>query len=218
MSEHFGFDAEGPDEGFPGDGPHSWGADDPDSHDLGHDPLAEGLDGGADPDGHDPGLDGGADPFGFDHDPGAGQSELTDEGDVHGDLPDSGPGEDGFGHPSPDSHHDGVAAAIPENAGGHEVAAFGLDPDPSATDGDLSYPPPLDVDVVPTDGLDWVDPGLLGSETDAGPHFAVAHPDELLASVHSADGGDGEPTWEAMHASDDPATRALAAFWDPLSR
>jgi len=80
------------------------------------------------------------------------------------------------------------------------------------------YPPQLDVTISPADGQDWVDPGLLGADVDSEPVVPpdYAPPEELLASLHTADGSDAPATWDAMATSDDPAVRALATFWRDL--
>jgi hypothetical protein len=66
------------------------------------------------------------------------------------------------------------------------------------------FPPHLEVDVVPSDGLAWIDPHLLG-----GPE-SVAVPDlGAVAALHDLQATEGaDPT-----RSDDPAIRALARFW-----
>jgi hypothetical protein len=66
------------------------------------------------------------------------------------------------------------------------------------------FPPHLEVDVVPSDGLAWIDPHLLG-----GPE-AVAGPDPgAVPALHDLQAAEGaDPT-----RSDDPAFRALARFW-----
>lgn len=82
------------------------------------------------------------------------------------------------------------------------------------------FPPPLDLDVVPPDGSDWVDPGLLGEPSaewgagvDPAPFVAMDDPHALLADLHAADLAEGEPSWDALAGSDDPAIRALALHW-----
>jgi hypothetical protein len=113
------------------------------------------------------------------------------------------------GHPVQDPHS---ADELPESLLGHEPADSGADHI------DDVYPPHLEVAISPTDGQEWVDPGLLGDdhgdlEQEQGPSMASS--DELLGSLHAVDGSDGEPSWDAAHNSDDPAVRSLAAFWDP---
>lgn len=73
--------------------------------------------------------------------------------------------------------------------------------------------PRLEVSVTPADGLDWVDPDLLGRAAMPDVSVPVASAEELLADLQAA--GDGDDTWESAAASDDPAIRALAAHWRP---
>jgi hypothetical protein len=82
------------------------------------------------------------------------------------------------------------------------------------------FPAPLGLDVSPSDGQPWVDPDLLGADSpdpDGGelepPGPPPDPPAALLADLHAADGGDGPAAASALAASDDPAVRALAAFW-----
>lgn len=93
-------------------------------------------------------------------------------------------------------------------------------PEPAPSHDDDSFPPHLEVSIMPTDGRDWVDPALLGADldTDLGHEPSAAPyalPEELLGALHAADGSGGEPSWESLRASDDPAIRALAALWHP---
>ncbi|HEX3816583.1 MAG TPA: hypothetical protein VHX59_27385 [Mycobacteriales bacterium] len=125
------------------------------------------------------------------------------------------------GHPDDAADHTAdphTADELPESLLDHPDAGH-LDAESAAED---VYPPHLDVTISPTDGQEWVDPGLLGDghldlqeNLDHGSGPSMASPDELLGSLHSADGSEGEPSWEAAHNSDDPAVRSLAAFWDP---
>lgn len=78
-----------------------------------------------------------------------------------------------------------------------------------------AFPPHLDLDVVPADGLSWVDVDLLGDAT-AVPTAPLVLPDSpqaLLADLHREDGADGAPSWQTVAESDDPAVRALTLFW-----
>jgi hypothetical protein len=54
-------------------------------------------------------------------------------------------------------------------------------------------------------GLDvgGLDPGVPATDP----------PDLLLADLHAADGGDGPASATGLAGSDDPAIRALAAYW-----
>jgi len=109
------------------------------------------------------------------------------------------------GHTADDPH---TADELPESLAGEHTEVAPVEE---------AYPPHLDVAISPTDGQEWVDPGLLGGEIDHEPVAHLAPPAELLDSLHAADGGDGEPSWDAAHNSADPAVRSLAAFWHPTS-
>lgn len=81
------------------------------------------------------------------------------------------------------------------------------------------FPPALEVDVLPADGGPWVDPDLLGRPDDwtadpSGPDLVppTDPPAALLSDLAAAD-GDPAAGWDELHASDDPAVRALAAHW-----
>jgi hypothetical protein len=128
------------------------------------------------------------------------------------------------------------AAADP---GGHDVHAGSgpaAEPGESVVDGSgpaappqpvdaMSFPPLLDLDVTPSDGQPWVDPGLLGTDVaglaepggDPASGLALDPPADppaaLLADLHAADGGAGPATSGALAESGDPAIRALAAYW-----
>jgi hypothetical protein len=71
--------------------------------------------------------------------------------------------------------------------------------------------------MTPADGGPWVDPDLLG---DGGPDLLdldqPTHdtPAALRDDLAAADGDPGAD-WSALRASDDPAIRTLAAFWQP---
>ena len=89
-------------------------------------------------------------------------------------------------------------------------------PEPVPHGAESPFPPALDLDVTPADGQPWVDPSLLGADHDPGPPLAepTDPPAALLADLHAADGGGDEPASAAsLAASDDPAIRALAAYW-----
>lgn len=110
--------------------------------------------------------------------------------------------------------------AHPAETPADDMAADDALPEHAPSDHDDSFPPHLEVSIMPTDGRDWVDPGLLG--VDSGVDLAhepgsapYAAPEELLGALHAADGSGGEPSWESLRASDDPAIRALAVLWHP---
>jgi hypothetical protein len=82
-----------------------------------------------------------------------------------------------------------------------------------------SFPPALELDVLPADGGPWVDPDLLGGPGDwtadpSGPDLVppTDPPAALLSDLAAAD-GDPDAGWDEVHGSDDPAVRALAARW-----
>ncbi len=184
-----------------------------------HEPFGFGDDGLG---GHESGF--AHDPFDADHgfhDSGLDNSSL-DGGLGHDNLEASDLGHetyehDDFGHVADHEQTDPhteteLPESLAESAGADHLVA-----------GDDTYPPHLDlteVTVSPADGQEWVDPGLLGGEhtdVDLDQSAPAASPEELLDSLHSADGSEGEPSWDAALNSDDPAVRSLAAFWHPES-
>jgi hypothetical protein len=72
------------------------------------------------------------------------------------------------------------------------------------------FPPALDVEARPAGGA-WTDPRLIGARPvqEAEP----ADPVEAYRADLAAADGDPEAGWAALHGSDDPAIRALAARW-----
>ena len=93
-------------------------------------------------------------------------------------------------------------------------------PEFAAPPDEAPFPPELHLDVAPADGQPWADPALLGTEPADGvlaqaeePADPADSPDALLADLHTADGGDGSASASALAASDDPAIRALTAYW-----
>jgi hypothetical protein len=118
----------------------------------------------------------------------------------------------GIGHDSQPEH----PAEPAEWAGAELPESVVDDPEPGAPGAELPFPPALELDVTPVDGQPWVDPELLGGDhplEPAGPE-PVDPPAALLADLHAADGGGDEPaSAEALAASDDPAIRALTAYW-----
>ncbi|HEY9472579.1 MAG TPA: hypothetical protein VIS06_01875 [Mycobacteriales bacterium] len=108
-------------------------------------------------------------------------------------------------------HPTGIAVG-----GAVDAGDFGFDSGPESSVGmDVSlFPARLELDVVPSDGHDWVDVDLLGDPA-AGSLTAgwFDPPQELLADLHRLDGGDGTPSWQAVTESDDPAVRALGLRW-----
>lgn len=110
-------------------------------------------------------------------------------------------------HPTGTTVSGAVDAGDPGFGGGPEVTV-GVDVS--------MFPAALDLDVVPSDGQDWVDVDLLGNPP-AGSLTPVRldPPGELLADLHRLDAGDGTPSWQAVAGSDDPAVRALGLRWRP---
>jgi hypothetical protein len=173
----------------------------------------------------DPGADGAghadgdphayaADPDGAHHGPATGdEADGTAHGLAtgHADA-DAGGSETAAGADSgPDGpEHHGVTDGVDGVDGG---GPWGLAQPVDAHD----FPPHLDLDVVPADGLAWVDVDLLGDPTalPADPLVVPDSPQALLADLHAQDGADGAPSWAAVTGSDDPAGRALALFWQP---
>lgn len=111
----------------------------------------------------------------------------------------------------------------PEDHGALPADEISLEPEPAADAAGFD-PPMLEVSISPADGQDWVDPGLLGGAAgdagdvgDLGPEPAAlyAAPDDLLSSLHAAEGSDTGADWDSLAGSDDPAVRALAEFWRP---
>jgi hypothetical protein len=115
-----------------------------------------------------------------------------------------------------DHHHEPIDDPVPADADHQLVDDIGtlpaeeIAPEPEAAGVE---PALYEAPFSPADGQDWVDPGLLGGGT--GPFAEFAPPDELLSSLHAADGSDAAPDWDALCASDDPAVRSLAQFWRP---
>lgn len=125
---------------------------------------------------------------------------------------DTGHGPVGPGHHGDDlGRHDPAVGPPPGPLGTPGVA----DPDGVATGVEGSpFPAMLDLDVLPSDGRDWVDVDLLGDPAPgSGAVLRFDPPARLLADLHRIDGGDGTPTWSAVAGSDDPAVRALALRW-----
>jgi hypothetical protein len=110
-------------------------------------------------------------------------------------------------HPTGTTVSGAADAGDPGFGGGPEVTV-GMDVS--------MFPAALDLDVVPSDGQDWVDVDLLGNPP-AGSLTPVwlDPPGELLADLHRLDAGDGTPSWQAVAGSDDPAVRALGLRWRP---
>lgn len=111
----------------------------------------------------------------------------------------------------------GHPGADPVYAMGH----VGADPDAVADVASLGelFPPPVDVGALPepVDGFPWIDPASLGDAVSVAPlHMMRPDPAELAAYA-GVDVPDGDPddtdVWQRLAAVDDPATSALARFW-----
>jgi hypothetical protein len=75
------------------------------------------------------------------------------------------------------------------------------------------FPPALDVGDLPepVDGFPWVDTAVLGAGDphDDAPELEPVGAEELAAYA----GQDPDSSWETLAGSDDPATAALARWW-----
>ena len=215
---------------------HGW----PDfSHSEGHDEHGGGHDAG----GHDEPVGGADSPFADDlfahHDEGS--HDFDDDADAHvgGNELDAGheagpgheadPGHELGGHELGGGHDTTPAGDDQHEAGldvtdGHGMGPVGADPDavPDLDQGSL-FPPLVDVGPLPepVDGFPWIDPGSLGlyhaglvEPVAADP---VAVPAEELAAYAAEDLPPGVDPWAALAESDDPATSALAKWWQPES-
>jgi hypothetical protein len=109
-------------------------------------------------------------------------------------------------------------------AAGDAEAPVGADPDlvPYADAGawpEPGFPEPLDIGPLPepVDGFPWTDPATLGGSGGAEPPAPPAGPPPPadLAEYAGEELPPGADPWQALAASDDPATSALARFWQP---
>jgi len=201
---------------------HGW----PDfSHADGHDQHGEAHDAGI----HDPGVhdDAGPDsPFHddlFGHDD-AGQAGFdAHELDAGHDL--DGPHEVNDGgwddqHEPGTGHDDDAGAGVLDVTDGHGMGPVGADPDAAPDLEQVSmFPPVVDVGPLPepVDGFPWIDTGSLGLYH-SGLVEAVAQepvPAQDLAAYAAEDLPPGADPWAALADSDDPATSALAKWWQP---
>jgi hypothetical protein len=115
-----------------------------------------------------------------------------------------------------------VADDGPAVADGHGMGPVGTDPDAAPDAEQISLFPPL-VDVgplpEPVDGFPWIDPGSLGlyhsGPVGAGTDEPVPAGD--LAAYAAQDLPPGVDPWAELAGSDDPATSALARWWQPES-
>ena len=121
-------------------------------------------------------------------------------------------GDDGDPHPAHgDGHHGDQPTPHPDEQDGTAGAESPVHADPLAV-----FPPTLDVGPLPepVDGFPWIDVHSLGDAGPVGPyepHEPVAAQD--LAGYAGVElPADADP-WQALVASDDPATEALARWW-----
>jgi hypothetical protein len=202
------------------------------SHSEGHDEHGGHHDAG----GHDEPV-GGADlPFDDDlfghHD--AGGHDVDDDGgqeldggrhaaevawdDQHEPAP--GPGVDTL-------HGDEAGHSVVDVTDGHGLGPVGADPDAAPDLDQVSlFPPVVDVGPLPepVDGFPWIDPGSLGlyhaglvDPVAAEPVVTEPVPAGDLAAYAAQELPPGVDPWAALADSDDPATSALAKWWQPGS-
>jgi hypothetical protein len=129
--------------------------------------------------------------------------------DLHHDDDASWPVEHEF--ETPPEHPEAVLDTPP-----HETDMTEM-PDLSETAVDV-FPPTVDVGDLPepVDGFPWIDSGSLGlAEIAAAVHEAGPVAPHELAEYAAADLPPGVDPWAALAESDDPATAALAKFWQP---
>jgi hypothetical protein len=106
---------------------------------------------------------------------------------------------------NPPDHDPGAPAAPADWLDGTDPAGWA----DTAAEAD-PFPPVLELAVQPAGGGPWTDPGLLG---DPAPGSPPADPPEALRADLAVADGDPDADWAALHDSDDPAVRALAARW-----
>jgi len=160
--------------------------------------------------------------FGFDHHDFDGHDPLPF--DDHAQADDHSAWADGH---DDDISHD--VEPVPHEVAAHDVVSHDVDDAPLPETGahadfsDISdlpeeppFPPAVDVGDLPepVDGFPWIDTGSLGV---ADIHAALdttdpVHPAEL-ADYNATELPPGVDPWAALADSDDPATAALAKWW-----
>ncbi|HEX2419272.1 MAG TPA: hypothetical protein VHJ83_14320 [Micromonosporaceae bacterium] len=186
------------------DGDDGWFADpeeirfpDPDP-DLGYDLPSDDI---------DPEPDGLAAAEDDDHPPGDAYSD-----DLDGDPESVDDTAGGLSALNPDSQ-DPAQGTDPDLNPFADHESWAVDPFPSA----LNFDEPPE----PVDGMPWADPDLLGGDLSGPlPDLAAGYEDAPpVADLYAYDletppHQDGDP-WTSLTASEDPATSALARFWQP---
>jgi hypothetical protein len=224
-----GFD-QGFEDGLPGDSGHGFDdAGHSGTHDAGHD---------ASPPGEPLGTENAVGDFDAEishHDADPHFTDLADhDPDVHEAGHDGPGGPDGPDEPPHQPPHDpGGFDDDPDDRPGHD-ALVGTDPDVDhgADDPgwhDAAFPPDLGITdpPEPVDGFPWSDPDTLGSEHPGGD--GTDDYSRVLDNVFDGDGDHtaalagydhvdvppGTDAWTTLLGSDDPATSALARWWQP---
>jgi len=124
-------------------------------------------------------------------------------------------------------HDDEPGSAVVDVTDGHGMGPVGADPDAAPDMDRVSlFPPVVDVGPLPepVDGFPWIDPGSLGlyrsgpvDPVGAEPVGAEPVPAGDLAAYAAEELPPGVDPWAALADSDDPATSALAKWWQPES-
>jgi hypothetical protein len=123
----------------------------------------------------------------------------------------------------PGTGHDDTAPEVVDVTDGHGLGPVGADPDAAPDLEQVSmFPPVVDVGPLPepVDGFPWIDTGSLGLY-----HAGLVEPAVVaepvpagdLAAYAAEDLPPGADPWAALADSDDPATSALARWWQPES-
>jgi hypothetical protein len=123
--------------------------------------------------------------------------------------------EPGTGHDD-----DAAGAGVVDVTDGHGMGPVGADPDAAPDLEQVSmFPPVVDVGPLPepVDGFPWIDTGSLGLYHSGLVEAAAQEPvpAQDLAAYAAEDLPPGVDPWAALADSDDPATSALAKWWQP---
>lgn len=124
-------------------------------------------------------------------------------------------------------HDDAAGSDVVDVTDGHAMGPVGADPDAAADFAQVSaFPPAVDVGPLPepVDGFPWIDTGSLGLYHSGLDAAALAEPAgtepvaaQDLAAYAAEELPPGVDPWAALAESDDPATSALAKWWNPDS-